>query len=75
MNIFVHIHFKNKTKQWNSIFPIMYNLFKFEQNLPKEVVKDVNGFDCGLVEVIYLSAIYPVLHVSMSQSNINMSKC
>jgi hypothetical protein len=25
------------------MFTILYNLCKFEQNLPKEVVKDVNG--------------------------------
>ncbi len=42
-NIFVHIHFKNKTKKWNFIFIILYNLCKFEKNLPKEVVKEVNG--------------------------------
>ncbi len=25
-NIFVHIHFKNKTKKWNSIFIFLYSL-------------------------------------------------
>jgi hypothetical protein len=42
-NIFVRIHFKNKPKKWNSIFTISYVSCKFEQNLSKEVVKDVNG--------------------------------
>ncbi len=44
-NIFVHIHFKNKTKKWNSIFTFLFILCKFEQNLSKEVVKDVNGLN------------------------------
>jgi hypothetical protein len=43
-NIFVRINFKNLTKKWwNSIFITLYIICKFEQNLPKEVVKEVNG--------------------------------
>ncbi len=43
-NIFVRINFKNLTKKWwNSIFITLYIICKLEQNLPKEVVKEVNG--------------------------------
>jgi hypothetical protein len=43
VNIFLHFHYKNKTKKWNSNFTITNILCKFEQDLFKEVVSGLAG--------------------------------
>jgi hypothetical protein len=51
MNIFVHIHFKNKTKLRNFNFIIWFILCKFWQNLFREVFKSISGLKKLLVQI------------------------
>jgi hypothetical protein len=48
MNICDHIHFKDKTKEWNLIFTNVSIPYKFQQNSSQKIAFYTNGLESYL---------------------------